>query len=154
MITKNSNMMLEMMIAEIAGKIYNGDCDCYAVQLEVTWLVYKLLIKYDWMCIEVLSRVSIGGVMGWFDLFKDASLRLYDSPAITQRSFRGDCRASLFYQLQTASVVSIVPNILPVLNNTKLLDKFMRKADCRWSYGMWKHYRILTTFEVHHNHMT
>jgi hypothetical protein len=36
MISQNPNMMLEMMIAEIAGKIYNGDCDCRAVRLGVT----------------------------------------------------------------------------------------------------------------------
>ena len=36
MITENPNMMLEMMIAEIAGKIYNGACDRRAVRLEVT----------------------------------------------------------------------------------------------------------------------
>ena len=47
MITENPNMMLEMMIAKIAGKIYNGACDRRAVRLEVTWLVYKILIYYD-----------------------------------------------------------------------------------------------------------
>ena len=81
------------------GKVCDGGCHCGAVRVRVTGPVGKILIChcYDCRCTAGLSWAGIDAALDRFNLAKDASLKWYDSSAIAERGFCGDCVTSLFY---------------------------------------------------------
>ena len=97
--TMNPGIMPNMMIAETAGKLFDGGCHCGALWFRVIGPAGKILIRYfyDCVCTARLSWAGIDEVLDHFHLIKDASLKWYNSSAIVKRSFCRDCAVSLFY---------------------------------------------------------
>jgi len=128
------NIMPEMVIAATAGKIYTGGCHCGAVRFRVTGPVGKILICHCYDCRRTagLSWAGIDAALDRFDLVKDASLKWYDSSAIAKRGFCGDCGASLFYQLHTASVIAIAPGMFDQSDQFEVAGQIYAASHPAW----------------------
>ena len=71
----------DMMIAETAGKLFDGGCHCGAVWFRVPGPVGKILICHCYDCMRTArlgwSRIDV--MLDRFDIVKDASLKWYDN---------------------------------------------------------------------------
>ncbi len=132
--TENPEMMPEMIIAATAGKVFDGGCHCGAVRFRVTGPVGKILICHCYDCMRTagLSWACIDVALDRFDLVKDASLKWYDSSVIAKRGFCGDCGASLFYQLHTASVIAIAPGMFDQSDQFEVAGQIYAASHPAW----------------------